>query len=91
MSALRARMKNGHRPIVLAGGTWLVPDHPTYWAVPAAESDAVDQLVAVGQVEYAPEFARAGDVVVPQLQVVELAPAPARGDARPFARKAPRS
>jgi hypothetical protein len=88
MSTLRARMKNGHRPVVLAGGTWLVPEHPAYWAVPVAERDAIDQLVEAGQIEYAPDFARTGDVAVPQVQVVEVAPA--RGDARPFARKAPR-
>lgn len=86
---LRARMKSGVRPVVL-GGVVLVPEYPTYWEVPADTADGVAQLVAEGQIEYAPEFARNSAPAEPALQVVEVAPAPARADSRPFARKAPR-
>ncbi len=65
-------MKSGFRPVVL-GGCTLVPEHPAYWAVPACESAAIQQLVDAGRVEYEPEFARgaAGQFAVPGLQVVE--------------------
>ncbi len=72
-------MKEGRRPIVLGGAT-LVPEHPTYWPVPAADAAAVEQLVSDGRVEYEPEFARgaAGQFAVPGLQAVERAPNPGK-------------
>jgi hypothetical protein len=79
---VRARMKPGHRPIVL--DCMLVPEHPTYWTVPESLADGVALLVADGMVEYEPAFARGGAVPVPQLQQVLAAPArgPSKGKGR---------
>lgn len=72
-------MKQGCRPVVL-GGVQLVPEHPTYWLVPASDAAAVEQLVEDGRAEYEPEFARgaAGQFAVPGLQAVERAPNPGK-------------
>jgi hypothetical protein len=68
-------MKQGCRPVVL-GGVQLVPEHPTYWLVPASDAAAVEQLVEDGRVEYESEFARgaAGKFAVPGLEVVQRPP-----------------
>lgn len=49
----KARMKSGHKPIII-GGAWQVPAHPEYWEVPDSASAAVQHLVDMGQIEYAP-------------------------------------
>ncbi len=91
----RARMKPGVRPIVLPGAI-MVPEHPSYWDVPANASASIALLVEDGQVEYEPAFSRSegGQFAVPALQPVvpsaPRAPAPS-GASKPFARKAPRN
>lgn len=88
MSARRARMKAGHRPIIVECA--IVPEHPTYWHVPESASAAVALLVEAGQVEYEPAFARTdGGQFAVQAAVAPVAPA--GGGTRPFARKGPRS
>lgn len=86
MSVLRARMKSGHRAVIL-NGYWQVPDHPAYWAVPAQAADAIEALVGAGQIEYEPALTRAGDgtFAAPGLQTVQRAPEPAA--AAKFSRK----
>ena len=90
MKQQRARMKAGHRPIVVE--CMLVPEYPTYWHVPESVSAAVELLVADGLIEYEPAFSRgAGGTFAPELALQQVAVAPAAGGPKPFARKAPRS
>lgn len=58
MSVLRARMKPGCRPIIM-GGVHVVPEHPTYWVVPADYAAGVEVFVKEGTVEYEPALQRA--------------------------------
>jgi hypothetical protein len=82
---MRARMKPGVRPIVLRGYI-LVPEYPTYWAVPEDASASVELLVNDGQVEFEPSFARGvGGTFAPALALDPVTP-----DAdtpKPFGRK----
>jgi hypothetical protein len=80
-------MKPGCRPVIL-GGITLAPEHPTYWNVPADDAAAVELLVASGQAEYEPEFARApgGAFTSPALQQVAVAQRPAPQGKNKFAR-----
>ena len=81
-------MKSGHRPIII-NGVYMVPEHPTYWEVPAVASAAVEQFVAAGTVEYEQAFARtaAGTFAAPGLEVVQRQDPPNAADK--FARKSP--
>lgn len=88
--ARRARMKAGHRPIIIDCA--FVSEHPTYWHVPESASAAVELLVEAGQIEYEPTFARgAGGQFAPApelaLQVVAEPAAPAAPPAAAFSRK----
>ncbi len=73
----RARMKPGVRSIIVDCA--FVPAHPTYWTVPESASAAVELLVADGQVEYEPNYARGAGgafAVQPQLQAVVVGAIP---------------
>ncbi|MES2384524.1 MAG: hypothetical protein V4593_08240 [Pseudomonadota bacterium] len=78
-------MKAGVRPIILESA--FVPEYPTYWVVSESASAGVELLVADGQLEYEPSFARgAGGQFVPEPALaLQLAQSP-----RPFARKGQR-
>lgn len=91
----RARMRNGHRPVIL-GGIAFAPEHPTYWTVSQDDAAAIEGLVAAGQCEYEPviaarapggRFAVAGTEIA--LETVRVAPPPA-GNANKFARRPPK-
>ncbi len=73
----RARMKVGCRPVYLGARAGVAPEYPTYWNVPADASAAIELLVADGQVEYEPNYARgAGGAFAAQPALQEVAVAP---------------
>lgn len=86
MSALRARMRPGHRPIVI-DGHYVVPEYPTYWEVPAQAAASIQTHVDAGEIEYEKELSRSagGQFAVPGLQTVQRAPDPSA--AAKFSRK----
>lgn len=88
MPAQRARMKAGHRPIIIE--CMFVPEYPAYWHVPESASAGVALLVADGQVEYEPSYTRGAHGAFapePALQVVSTSPARPAPPAKAFQRK----
>lgn len=87
----RARMKAGCRPPYVGARRGVLPEYPTYWQVTSDIEAAVELLVADGQVEYEPCFARGAGghfaVQGPELALQQVAVAPAGPPAAAFARK----